>query len=50
MTWVIEDGKWRVAAAEAEYIARCPSTDVAGVSLSLLPGRAAACVEHFKAS
>ena len=50
MTVAIEDSIRRVSAVEAGYIARCPAADVAGVSPSVLPTRAAAFVEHFNAS
>ena len=50
MTVAIEDSIRRVSAAEAEYTARCPPADVAGVGPSVLPQRAAAFVEYFKAN
>ena len=50
MTVAIEDSIRRVSAAEAEYTARCPPADVAGVGPSVLPQRAAASVEYFKAN
>jgi len=50
ITVAIEDGIRRVAAVEAEYIARCTPAAVAGVSPSVLPTRAAEFIQHFKAS
>ena len=50
MTVAIEDSIRRVFAAEAEHTARCPPADVADVRPSVLPQRAAAFVEYFKAN
>jgi hypothetical protein len=50
ITVAVEDGLRRVAAVEAEYIARCTPEAVAGVSPSVLPNRAAEFIQHFKAN